>query len=258
MITNSLSKTKKELSIKPYYTDSHCTIYQGDCLDIMAIFPDESIDLIITDPPYNVSHKDKLYRTYKNGKRKDISLDFGEWDYGFDATLFLEESKRVLKKYGQWLIFCSDLQLGDYVEWLKENGYFKQILIWEKLNPPPHFRKTEYRQATEFIVWAYKENPSIKEQHFNFLTQEEMKNIFRFPICQGNERTEHPTQKPVKLVVELLKRHSFDSDVVLDPFMGSGTTLVAGKMLGIKVIGIEINDRYCKISTERLKQEVLF
>ena len=174
MITNSLSKTEKELSIKPYYTDSHCTIYHGDCLDIMAIFPDESIDLIITDPPYNVSHKDKLYRTYKNGKRKDISLDFGEWDYGFDATLFLEESKRVLKKYGQWLIFCSDLQLGDYVEWLKENGYFKQILIWEKLNPPPHFRKTEYRQATEFIVWAYKENPPIKEQHFNFLTQEEV------------------------------------------------------------------------------------
>jgi len=171
MITNSLSKTEKELSIKPYYTDSHCTIYQGDCLDIMAIFPDESIDLIITDPPYNISHKDKLYRTYKNGKRKDISLDFGECDYGFDATLFLEESKRVLKKYGQWLIFCSDLQLGDYVEWLKKN---------------------------------------------------------------------------------------FDSDVILDPFMGSGTTLVAGEMLGRKVIGIEINDRYCKISTERLKQEILF
>ena len=85
-----------------------------------------------------------------------------------------------------------------------------------------------------------------------------MKNIFRFPICQGNERTEHPTQKPVKLVVELLKRHSFDSDIILDPFMGSGTTLVAGKMLGRKAIGIEINDRYCKISTERLKQEVLF
>ena len=147
--------------------------------------------------------------------------------------------------------------IGIYRKWLEENGHFKQIIIWEKTNPLPQFRKCGYRQATEIIMWAYKNNPTKKEQHFNFLLQDEMKNIFKFPICGGKERTIHPTQKPIKLIEQLLLRHSFKNDLILDPFLGSGTTAVACKNLGRKCIGIEINKEYCDISIKRLRQEVL-
>ena len=80
-----------------------------------------------------------------------------------------------------------------------------------------------------------------------------MKNIFKFPICGGNERKKHPTQKPLGLVVELLRRHSFENDIVLDPFMGSGTTAVAAKRLKRNFIGIEISSDYSKIAEARIK-----
>ncbi len=233
------------------------TIICGDCITVMKDIPDNSIDLVLTDPPYNISQKNKIFRNYRSGKRADINFDYGEWDYGFDILTVLKESRRVLKQYGQWIIFCAEQQIGMYRKWLGENGHFKQIIIWEKTNPLPQFRKCGYRQATEIIMWAYKEKPTKKEQHFNFLSQEEMKNIFRFPICGGNERTEHPTQKPLKLVEELLKRHSFEGDLILDPFLGSGTTAVAAKQLKRNFIGIEISEKYCEIARKRLGQEVL-
>ena len=101
-----------------------------------------------------------------------------------------------------------------------------------------------------------KNKPKKIEQHFNFLKQEEMKNIFRFPICGGNERTKHPTQKPLGLIMELLKRHSFESDIVFDMFLGSGTSAVAAKELGRRFIGIEIDEKYCEIARRRLSQGV--
>jgi len=227
-------------------------IYNSDCLNILKNLPEKSIDLVLTDPPYNISQKNKIFRNYRNGKQADISFDYGEWDYGFDVLPVLEETKRILKDFGQWIIFCSEQQIGMYRKWLGENGHFKQIIIWEKTNPLPQFRKCAYRQATEIIMWAYKNKPPKKEQHFNFLSQEEMKNIFKIPICGGNERTKHPTQKPLKLVIELLKRHSFENDLVLDPFLGSGTTAVACKMLGRRFIGIEINEEYYNIAINRI------
>lgn len=228
------------------------TIINEDALEVLQKIPSDCVDLILTDPPYNISQKNKIYRDYRSGKRADISFDYGDWDYGFDILPILEETKRVLKKYGQWILFCAEQQIGMYRKWLRENGHFKQIIVWEKINPLPQFRKCGYRQATEIIMWAYKNKPTKKDQHFNFLKQEEMKNIFRFPICGGNERTEHPTQKPLSLIIELLKRHSFENDLILDPFVGSGTTCVAAKMLNRNYCGIDISKTYCEIAEKRI------
>ena len=236
------------------YKEDNITIYLGNNLDIFKKIPNEIVDLVLTDPPYNISQKNKIYRDYRSGKRADISFDFGEWDYDFDPIPFLEETKRLLKPYGQWLIFCSEQQVGIYRNWLAANGHFKQIIIWEITNPLPQFRKCGYRQATQFILWAYKNKPKKKDQHFVFLTQKEMKNIFRFPICSGKERVKHPTQKPLRLIIELLKRHSFENDLVLDPFLGSGTTSVACKLMNRGCIGIELNKEYFDIAIERVKR----
>lgn len=232
-------------------------IHHSDCLEFMKNIPDNSIDLILTDPPYNISQKNMIFRDYRNGKRADINFDYGEWDYDWNMIPFLEESKRVLKQYGQWLIFTSEQMFGDYRKWLSKNGHFKQFIIWEKTNPLPQFRKCGYRQATEIIMWAYKEKPKKIDQHFNFLMQKEMINIFRHPICGGNERTKHPTQKPVKLLEDLLKRHSFENDIVLDPFIGSGSTAVACRNLKRNFIGIEIDQKYVHMANNRLKQQLL-
>ena len=170
-------------------------IIQGDCIEIMKTIESNSIDLVLTDPPYNISQKNKIYRDYRSGKRGDINFDYGEWDYEWDMLPFLIETKRILKEYGQWIIFCAEQQIGDYRKWLGENGHFKQLIVWEKLNPLPQFRKCGYRQATEIIMWSYKNKPKKIDQHFNFLKQEEMKNIFRFLKGEGNKRGNNPTQK---------------------------------------------------------------
>lgn len=229
-------------------------IIQGDALKILKEIPSNSIDLVLTDSPYQISQKNKIYRDYRSGKRADISFDYGEWDYEFNPVPFLEETKRILKPYGQWIVFCAEQQIGIYRNWFQDNSHFKQIIIWEKLNPLPNFRKCGYRQATEIIMWAYKNKPKKKDQHFNFLKQEEMKNIFKFPICGGKKRTKHPTQKPLALIEALLVRHSFKEDLILDPFLGSGTTAVACKKLGRDFIGIEKEKEYCKITKDRLRE----
>jgi len=231
-------------------------IILGDCIEVMRNIPDETIDLVLTDPPYNISQKNKIYRVYRSGKRADISFDFGEWDYSFEIEPFLIETKRVLKQFGQWLIFSSEYLYGKYREWFQQNGHFKQTIIWEITNPLPQFRKCSYRQSTNLILWAYKKKHSKKYSHFNFLKQEEMKNIMRYPICSGNERTEHPTQKPLKLIERLIEIHSRENDVVLDPFLGSGTTVVACIRLNRQYIGIEKNEKYFKIAEERVKREL--
>ncbi|HRT03225.1 MAG TPA: DNA methyltransferase [Candidatus Diapherotrites archaeon] len=198
------------------------------------------------------SVKNKTWISYKNGI---FCITGNSWDYNFDIEPFLIETKRILKPFGQWLIFSSEQLFGKYREWFQKNGHFKQLIIWEITNPIPQFRKCGYRQATQLILWAYKNKPSKKEQHFNFLTQKEMRNIFKYPLCGGNERTKHPTQKPLILIEQLLKIHSREGDVVLDPFLGSGTTAVACIRLKRNFIGIELSEEYYKIAEERIKNE---
>jgi len=231
-------------------------IILGDCLEVMKDIPNESIDLILTDPPYNISQKKKIFRDYRSGKRSDISFDYGCWDYDFNIEPFLIETKRILKPFGQWLVFSSEQLFGKYREWFQNNGHFKQLIIWEITNPLPQFRKCGYRQATQLILWAYKIKPPVKDQHFNFLTQKEMRNIFKYPLCGGNERTKHPTQKPLQLIEHLIKIHSRENDIILDPFFGSGTTCVACVKLGRRYIGIEKDEEYFKIANERIEKEI--
>ena len=128
-------------------------IYNMDCLEGMKQLPDESVDLVFTDPPYNISQKGKIFRDYRNGKNGDINMDFGEWDYGFDMIPFLQEAKRVLKENGSVIVWTSEQLYGDYRKWFAENMYPKQLLVWVKTNPLPQFRLVGYRQATELMFW---------------------------------------------------------------------------------------------------------
>ena len=228
-------------------------ILQGDCLEIMKDIPDNSIDLVFTDPPYNISQHKKIFRDYRSGKRADIKMDFGEWDYGFEIEPFLKEAKRVLRDDGSIIVWTSEQLYGKYREWFGKNMYPKQLLVWVKINPLPQFRLVGYRQATELLFWALKNKNTKNNPNFLFQTQKEMKNVFYAPIVGGRERTEHPTQKPLSVTEEIIKRHCRKDGIILDPFMGSGTTAVAAKKLGRNYIGIELNPDYIKIAEARIK-----
>lgn len=233
------------------------TIICGDCMEIMKEIPDESIDLVFTDPPYNISQKNKIFRDYRSGKNGDITMDFGEWDYNFEIEPFLTESKRVLRNDGSVIVWTSEQLFGKYRDWFVENMYPKQLLVWVKTNPLPQFRLIGYRQATELMLWALKNKNTKNNPNFLFQNQREMTNVFYAPIVGGKERTDHPTQKPLSITEKIIRTHCREGGVVLDPFLGSGTVAVACKKLGRHYIGIEINPEYYKIANERVNFEVL-
>lgn len=231
-------------ALTPYYEQSGVTIYHGDCNDIMS---ELKADAIVTDPPYNLRGGDDIL--HFDGSLA-LRRDFGPWDEEWRAEPFLQLAANVVPSGGSLLAFTSDRLLAAY----RGSGSWKPrgTLVWEKLNPPPHPRPS-YVQATEWIVWLQRDGGRPAVWNGNGYTL----NILRYPICGGTVRDAHPTQKPEPLMVELIARHTAPESLLLDPFMGTGTTLVAAKRIGRRAIGIELNEAYCEMAVKRLQQEAL-
>ena len=229
---------------------------QGDCLEVMKDIPDKSIDLILTDPPYLISKKSGFNSggAWNNAEDKRLQktppkTDFGEWDKKeIDFFIAFKEFYRVLKPSGTIVCFF-DIWKMHYLKQIAEENKFKQfrLIRWDKTNPVPVNSKLNYlSNATEYALTCVKGGKPTFHSEYN-------PGIFKYPICSGKERTEHPTQKPLNLMQELLKIHTNDGDIVLDPFMGSGSTGVACKNLNRNFIGIELDENYFKIAEERIE-----
>jgi len=235
----------------------------GDCLEVMKYIPDKSVDLVLTDPPYNISRpmvidRTKLKKLYRPSK---LSYDFGEWDkWDYDTfTNFLwdwiRQVYRVLKKDGQFYTFCSKERMETIWNiWEALGGKPKNIIVWVKPHSAPNFQKT-WHNVTEFIFYGQKE----KFKPLNFGSHKEIYNAIFCPNISvfRKENTPHPTQKPLKVIKKLINVSSKEDDLILDPFLGSGTTAVAAKHLKRNFIGIEIDEKYCEIARKRLGQEIL-
>lgn len=231
-----------------YYEDEWVKLYHGDSSRLLPRLASGSIDLILTDPPYNVSMEggDILYTSGTLAQRRD----FGRWDYEWSPDVLLRESARLLTPGGSLLSFTSDRLLSDYcraVPGLKYRG----TRTWAKTNAPPSFRPG-YIHATEYIAWLARDGAGATWNGGGSTL-----NYSQLPSCGGAERSEHPTQKPLRLIKELLRLHSNAGDMVLDPFAGSGTTLAAAKLMGRRAIGVELNERYCEIAAQRLCQHIM-
>lgn len=220
-----------------------CKIINGDCLKILKAIPDNYVDLILTDPPYNIS-KDNNFRTMgRNG------IDFGEWDHEADLTTWLSVASRVLKSGGSLVIFNDWKNLPEIAKVCESNGLvLKDLLRWKKNNPMPRNRDRRYVVDYEFAIWLVKKG----KWTFNRQNEKYQRPEFEYPIVSAKER-KHPTQKPVELMEDLIKIHSNENDIVLDPFMGSGSTGVGALNLNRKFIGIEIVDEYFEIAKNRLE-----
>jgi len=235
----------------------------GDCIEEMKKLPDNCIDAIITDPPYAISQEGKKISrkslSSKSWKRNmDIKLDFGKWDnfetendfFKFTESWF-KECIRVLKQKG-WIYIFFDKQKTGYFDLILAPKYgikSRTIFTWLKTNPCPSFRKVNWLSASEFIWVGSKGSCKLK----NFLNQTEMFNYMLTPNKSIYGKTEHPTEKPEDLIKKFILVSTDKGDIILDPFIGSGTTAVACIQTGRKFIGIEINPKYVQIANERIK-----
>jgi len=217
--------------LKPYYEDGAVTIYHGDCREILpSIGP---VDFALTDPPYEiVATGGGIGRS-----RRYLHEIEGFTDCGFDASL--------LAQFPSWACFCSKAQLCDLIGAAGDRRWM--LVTWNKPNPTP-LVNGNYLPDTEYIVHAWAPGRLFGEY----------RDRARFVVhpC-GNADTEHPNEKPLPVVAKIIKLGTQPGETVVDPFMGSGTTLRAAKNLGRRAIGIEIEERYCEIAARRCAQEVL-
>jgi DNA modification methylase len=237
-------------------TDIANKIICGDCLELLKNIPDNSIDLIITDPPYMVSQESNIGRKSLSG-RNDVKLKFGDWDvfkseadYKNFTESWFRECVRILKPKSWIYVFFSKEKIGYFpLEFAPKYGMnTRTIFIWIKTNPTPSFRKMNYLSSAEFIWVGSKGDSKIK----NFLQQKEMVNYMITPNSSVYGVSGHPNEKPEILVSRFVLTSSYENEVVLDPFMGSGTTAVVCKKLNRRYIGIEKNPEYIEMAKKRL------
>lgn len=209
---------------------------------------DIEVDHIITDPPYNIS-KNNNFSTMKSANRQGV--DFGEWDKEFDLTGWIADAEKILRPGGTFIVFNSYRNLTPIIEEMESCGLvIKDVIKWIKTNPMPRNIDRRYVQDTEYAIWAVKpKKPWIfnKPKDKPYLRAE-----YKTSVVAGSERTKHPTQKSEKLMMEIIKIHSNERDIILDPFMGSGTTGVAATKTGRRFIGCEINGDYYDIAKSRI------
>lgn len=225
-------------------------IKQGDSYKLLSDMVDNgySVDHIITDPPYNIS-KANNFATMSSAKRSGV--DFGEWDKEFDLTSWISIADKMLKPGGTFIIFNSYKNLTPIILELENAGLIvKDLIKWVKTNPMPRNVERRYVQDTEYAIWAVK--PKKKWVFNKPASVPYLRADFSSSTVAGRERTAHPTQKSEKLMTELIQIHTNPGDVILDPFMGSGTTGAAALASGRKFIGIELDKGYFKIAQKRL------
>lgn len=214
-----------------YYEDSAVRIYHGDCRDIL---PGITADLVVTDIPYGEVNR------ASSGLR---GLDKGDADIATVPACVIALS---LARFSTSYVFCGTEQVSALRAGFVGQGLTTRLVVWEKSNPSPMNGERLWLSSVECCVFARRPNATFNE----FCASP----VLRGPVA---ERNDHPTPKPRWLMDRLILASSDGGDTVLDPFMGSGTTLEAAKNLGRKAIGIEVEEKYCEIAAKRCAQGVL-
>jgi len=209
---------------KPYYQDDAVIIYCDDCRNVLPLLPDKSIDLVLTDPPYGIDYQ-SAWRT--DWQRKDKIVG----DKTFPLWLFDFKPRRATFVWCRWDI-------------LPQLPMPKSFIVWDKLRHSMGDLNHEYGRQWEAIAFY----PEAEHQFIN--RPIDIIRVACIPACD----LKHPNEKPPEVVGQLLSHNV--GDLILDPFLGSGTTTYCAKKLGRKCIGIEIEEKYCEIAARRCQQGV--
>ena len=241
-------------------------ILQGNCIEILNTLPENSVDLIFADPPYNLQLKNDLYRP----NLTKVDAVNNHWDkfssfekYDAFTLNWLRASQRVLKETGTiWVIgsYHNIFRVGAIMQNL--GFWILNDVIWLKTNPMPNFRGVRFTNAHETLIWAQKKQGT--KYFFNHKAMKalnddlQMRSDWVLPLATGKERLKtngtkaHPTQKPEALLYRVLLSSTKVGDIVLDPFFGSGTTGAVAKRLKRNFIGIEKDKKYIRVAEKRI------
>lgn len=237
-------------------------IYNADCRTAINDIDDESIDILMTDIPYNISQNKTLDRSRSNKKSinrsKKLNFDFGKWDFFDSNREYFEFIHEIFSSvYGKLKESASvyiwvpknEVSFIEYI--LKDIGYHvRSTLVWCKTNPCPQIFKVGYMSSTEFCIFATKNNGA---KHYWNVSNGQKQSYWVKPICQGSERTEHPTQKRLDIAIDMIAQSAQKGELLLDLFAGSGTFLEAAYKCGLNYIGFENDEKWFKIAANRLE-----
>lgn len=235
----------------------------------------ESIDLIFADPPYNLSGNGLHWKGNKTGG--DWYMVNEEWDR-MSAPEYLQFTRkwiggayRVLKEGGSIYISCTFHNISEVMIVLKQLDFkINNIITWQKTNAMPNMTRRVFTHSTEFVVWAvkgkkwifnYEELRKMNPDKQKDGSIKQMRDVWQLPLVQGKERIRgkdnraiHPTQKPEEMLRRIILASSNKGDIVLDPFLGSGTTTSVAKKLGRNWIGIENDKKYFEVAMNRMRK----
>lgn len=247
-------------------------IIHGDCIEEMKKIPDNSIDLIFADPPYYLQLPKGKRLKRSNGSEIIPVDDYWDSFEGYDhydtfTHAWISECQRILKPTGTfWVIgmYHNIFRVGTIMQNL--GLWFLNDVIWVKTDALPNLNGRRFTNSHETLIWSVK-NKDCKKYTFNYELMKKMNagkqmkdTDWVFGLCRGNERLKdengikaHPTQKPLKLIQQIVLASSKKGDLILDPFLGSGTTAVVAKALDRNWIGIEKDEKYVRLANKRIK-----
>lgn len=246
-----------DTQIKPYYSDEAVTLYLGDCFDVMpALFErGESVDVAITDPPYSDHTHSKQWIGSALTADAKPRVSTAHKELGFDP-ITPTEMLNLCVTFSAWvnrwsLIFCDIESIADWrgaVEASPELQYVRAC-IWDKVDSAPQFTGDRPAASAEAIICAHM--PGRKRWNGGGA-----RNVFRHAVNGTAKGAKpHPSTKPLSLMRELVYLFTEPEEVILDPFAGSGSTLIAAKSLGRRAIGLEREERWCEVAAQRLERE---
>lgn len=236
--------------------DNNMMLIKGNCVETMSNLKDNSVDLIVTDPPYNLGNFMRNRATNLKKMRNNFfgdagwdDLEFQDWIEHMDS--FFEQSQRILKKGGSIIMFMSLIKVETIIKLAEKNKfYYKTTGVWHKTNPMPRNMNLHFINSIE--GWIYFTSVTRTGTFNN--NGIAIHDYIESSVTPKNEKIYggHPTQKPEKVIQHFVELLSNPGEVVMDPFMGSGTTGVVAKKLGRDFIGIELQEDYFDISLKRI------
>ncbi len=233
---------------------------QGDCLKLLETIEPDSIDLILTDPPYNLGRFMRKRGTNIKGMRNNHFAYSGWDDLAFsdwvkEMTIFLNECHRVLKKRGALVMFMSVIKAETIINIATQAGfYYKTVGIWHKTNPMPRNMNLHFINSTE--SWIYFINDATTGTFNN--NGKPIHDFIETATISISEHKigKHPTQKPKSILQHFVSTLTNEGDVVLDPFMGSGSTGVVCELTNRHFVGFELDTEYYNIACDRIIKKV--
>lgn len=237
---------------------ANIVLHNTDCIEAMKQIPDASVDLILTDPPYNLGNFMKDRDTNLSKMRDNYfgtagwdNMDFESWTNLMDS--FFASAARTMKKGGSLIVFMAIIKVETIIQLAQKHGfYYKTTGIWHKKNPMPRNMNLHFINSTEaWVYFVFKARTGTFNNNGVAIHD-----FIETSVTPAGERKygKHPTQKPISLMQHFIKVLTNPEDCVLDPFMGSGTTGVAAKLEGRSFIGIELDEGYYKAAELRIKE----